>query len=204
MIDNYAQILKELEWRSENDFYHLQILKRKKEHPDLGSNSYMVKSYYITSAENLAFHWGEIKCLCDFHNARAGINLNRRSFEKLAMKTIIKVVGQIENWDFKSIPKAYNSVCGAHMHEESKKWIIDIDTKDPQERQFSSDAMLKCDPPGPKVLFTLETKNGYHQIVKPFNVKQYEDWYGGVKGLPKGEYEKPDIQKNNPTILYIP
>jgi len=204
MIVNYTQISRELEWRSDDDFYHLQILKRKKEHPDLGSNSYMVKAYFITSKESLAFHWPEIKCLCDFHNARAGINLNRRSFKKLSMKTVSKVIGQIENEDFKSVRKAYNSVCGAHMNEEEKKWIIDIDTKDEEERIFSSDAMLKCDPPGPKVLFTLETKNGYHQITKPFNVKQYEEMYKGKKGYPKSKFEKPDIQKNNPTILYIP
>ena len=204
MIDNYKQLQGELSFRSEDDFYHLQILKRKKEHPDLGSNSYCVKTYFITSLESLEFYWGEIKCLCDFHNARAGINLNRRSFKKLGMKTAIKVLGQIENEDYKSVRKAYTSVCGTHMHETDKKWIIDIDTKDPEERMFSSTAMLKCDPPGPKVLFTLETKNGYHQITKPFNVVQYEALYAGEKGLPKSEFEKPDIQKNNPTILYIP
>lgn len=48
MINNLELILPLLEFLSEDDFYHLQIIKRKKEHPELGSNSYVVKTYYIT------------------------------------------------------------------------------------------------------------------------------------------------------------
>lgn len=53
MINNILAIKSLLHFQSEDDFYHLQILKRKKEHPELGSNSYVVKTYYIRSVEYL-------------------------------------------------------------------------------------------------------------------------------------------------------
>jgi hypothetical protein len=39
MVDNFEIIKSLLQFDSEDDFYHLQILKRKKENPELGSNS---------------------------------------------------------------------------------------------------------------------------------------------------------------------
>jgi len=49
MVNNFKQIKELLEFESEDDFYHLQILKRKKEYPELGSNSATIKTYYLKS-----------------------------------------------------------------------------------------------------------------------------------------------------------
>jgi hypothetical protein len=127
MVDNIEQISSLLNFESDDDFYHLQIIKRKKEHKDLGSNSACIKTYYVNSIDYLNMKYPEIKSLCDFHNARACINLNRRSFEKIGFHTLRKVTDQIMNKDFKSIRKAYESVCGTYSNENQKKWIIDID-----------------------------------------------------------------------------
>ena len=48
MIDNFELIKSLLKFESPDDFYHLQILKRKKENPELGSNSRVVKTYYVS------------------------------------------------------------------------------------------------------------------------------------------------------------
>lgn len=127
MVNNFEQIKKLLIFASEDDFYHLQILKRKKEHPDLGSNNYVVKTYYIGSLEYLDKKKEEIINLCEFHDARACINLNRRSFEKIAFHTMQKVANQLMNRDYRSIRKVYDSCCGANSNEPNKKWIIDVD-----------------------------------------------------------------------------
>ena len=124
MINNFSQISKLLQFRSEDDFYHLQIIKRKKDHPEIGSNSLVVKTYYIKSGDHLAKVGPEIIALCDFHGARACINLNRRSFEKMAFHTLKKITDQIMNKDFKSVRKAYESVCGAYANEPNKSWMI--------------------------------------------------------------------------------
>jgi hypothetical protein len=186
MINNIDKIKNLLTFDSSDDFYHLQIIKRKKEHPELGSNSYIVKTYYISSIEMLEFYYPEIICLSDFHNARAGINLNKRSFENIAFNTLKKVTDQIMNKDYKSVRKSYNSVCGIHSATKSdKKWIIDIDVIEYSEVQSVINTI-----PSDVYIDTLPTKNGYHVITKPFNLSLYKlDW---------------DIHKNNPTILYIP
>lgn len=196
MIDNITQISELLHFRNEDDFYHLQILKRKKEHPELGRNSYVVKTYYITSEEQLNRLYPEIKCICDFHNARACINLNRRSFERMAFHTMQKVTDCIMNKDFKSIKTAYESVCGEYMNEPNKKWIIDLDgeMQNTFDYIYNMNEVIKyIEPIGCKTICRIPTKNGSHLITKPFNIQVFKESYPEI-----------DIHKNNPTILYIP
>lgn len=197
MINNIDIIKSIISFETPDDFYHLQILKRKKEHHDLGSNSYVVKTYYISSMEYLDKKLPEIIALCDFHNARAYINLNGRSFERTAFQTLKKITDQIMNKDFKSVRKAYESVCGEFGTGRDKRWIIDIDT--PREDLGIDfvvellEFMEQLEPIGNKFICELPTKNGFHIITKPFNVQKFSIAYPGI-----------DLHKNNPTILYIP
>jgi hypothetical protein len=101
MVDNFKQIADFLTFDNEDDFYHLQILKRKKENPEIGSNSYVIRTYCIRSKEHLIEKMVEIINLCTQHNARAYINLNRRSFERAAFHTLKKVTDIIMNKDYK-------------------------------------------------------------------------------------------------------
>jgi hypothetical protein len=203
MIDNIVAIKDLLTFESEDDFYHLQILKRKKENPELGSNSYVVKTYYVNSIEYLDSKIDEIIHLCNFHNARACINLNRRSYEKIAFHTLKKVTDQIMNKDFKSVRKAYESVCGSISNEKDKKWIIDIDHKDfdlsdVQRHLFynnliSSIQRLIFQTGKDDTITTIPTKNGFHLITRPFNLEEFRKIHG----------EKIAVQKDNPTLLYM-
>ncbi len=192
MIDNFEQIKKLLVFETENDFYHLQIIKRKKEHPELSSNSYIVKTYYIKKLEELDFYKGEIKCLCDYHNARGCINLNRRNFERLAFQTLNKVSEQIMNKDFKSVRKAYQSTCGKYSYETNKKWILDIDHKNRREINDILRFVENIEPIQQRYISLIETKNGFHLITTPFNLISF-----------KIKYPDIEVHKDNPTILYI-
>lgn len=194
MINNLEQIQQLLSFPDDDTFYHLQIIKRKKEHAELGSNSMIVKTYYVKSHEHLQKVMPEVISLCTFHNARGCINLNRRSFEKMAFQLLRKVADQIMNKDYKSARKAYESVCGAYADEENKKWIIDIDVKDMQRVEIIRNTIFNCMPErrSNKVLGLLETKSGYHIICSPFNIQEAK------------EFITEDIHKDNPTILYIP
>ena len=198
MINNINQIKTLLQFDSEDDFYHLQIIKRKKEHPELDSNSRIIKTYYIRSIEYLDLNYEEIKVLCNFHNARACINLNKRSFEKLAYHNLKKVTDCIMNKDFKTVRKCYESVCGSYSSEINKKWIIDVDSKDGLHL-YIAEKIKRFEPnPGEsKVITYIETKNGWHIITKPFNQSNFR--------LECEMNSKVcDIHKDNPTILYIP
>lgn len=196
MINNLNQIKSLLVFDTEDDFYHLQIIKRKKEHSELGSNSYVVKTYYVKSNEYLDKIFPEIKSLCDFHNARACINLNKRSFEKLAFQMLKKVTDCILNKDYKSVRKAYESVCGAYSNDRSKKWIIDLDgeIQNSFDYIYNMNELIKnIEPIGCKTICRVSTKNGSHLITNPFNVLKFKEKYPNI-----------EIHKNNPTILYIP
>lgn len=191
MVDNLELIKPFLVFDYEDDFYHLQIVKRKKENPELGSNSYIVKTYSITSLDHLEKVYSEIKSICDFHQARAGINLNVRSFEKIAFHALRKLTDVIMNKDFKSARKSYDSVCGAYPAGKNKSWIIDIDVSDMDVVKSIGESISEIEPKGDKVKAVLPTKNGFHLITSPFN-------------LSKLGFSEIDIHKNNPTILYVP
>jgi hypothetical protein len=192
MIDNFNQIKSLLKFDSEDDFYFCQILKRKKENKELGSNSHVVKTYFIKSVEELDRDKGEMICLAEYHNARVCINLNRRSFERTCFNTLKKITDQIMNKDFKNVRKSYNSVCGMHSAEEDKTWVVDIDVKGRQANEVLM-CIDGCQPEGNKLVTIIETKNGVHLITKPFNLQQFGQQYPNI-----------EVHKNNPTILYIP
>ncbi len=202
MIDNFSQIKSLLKFDSEDDFYHLQIIKRKKDNPDAqgrNNNARCMKTYYVTSPEYLDIKREEMIALCNIHNARACINLNRRSFEKIAYQTLIKITGQIMSKDFKSARRAYDSVCGANSNEKSsKKWIIDIDTKDESFLFGLERDLYFLQPAGHKIITMIPTKSGYHIITSPFNKSKFKEICQNL-GM-----EVPDLQCDNPTILFIP
>lgn len=193
MVNNFEQIKELLKFDNDDTFYFIQILKRKKEHPELGNTSYVVKTYYIKSVDDLEFFKPEMICLAEFHNARVCINLNRRSFKQMAFQTLRKITDIIMNEDYKSVKAAYNSVCGVHSSETDKMWILDIDDFESTEDLLFT--LRHIEPVGSKFIAEIPTKNGVHIITKPFNVETFRTF---------PEYRKIDLHKNNPTILYIP
>lgn len=193
-MNNLNIIIPYLKFNSEDEFYVVSILKRKKEHPELGSNSLVIKTYYISSIEYLELKMFEIIALCDLHDARAYINLTSRSYERIAFHTLKKVTDCIMNKDFKSVRKAYESVCGEYGYGE-KRWVIDIDDKDFDQVIRIAHRINQMDSTNDvNVIGYIPTKNGWHIITRPFNLKQFEPY--------KVQYQL-DIHKNNPTILYF-
>lgn len=195
MINVFEQVKPLLEFNSKDDFYHLQIIKRKKDNPELGSNSYVVKTYYITSVEHLDKMTPEIIGICQRENARAGLNLNRRSFEKIAFQTLRKVSEQIFNKDFYSVRKSYNTCCGAFGNEKNKKWIIDIDVFDTNYLHEIGTYIELLEPSTSysKIIAVLDTKHGYHIITSPFRLDKFKEAFPEI-----------DVHKDNPINLFIP
>jgi hypothetical protein len=191
MINNFRQITHLLKFDNEDDFYHLQIIKRKKENPELGSNSYVVRTYCIRSKEHLVDKMDEIINLCLNHNARAYINLNRRSFERAAFHTLKKITDIIMSKDYKSARNAFESVCGEYGSGKDKFWIIDIDPEHFELAPTLKVHLTDLDPVGAKVHAEIPTKHGYHIITTPFNMAEFKKLYPEV-----------DVHKNNPTILF--
>ena len=192
MIDNFNQIRYLLSFDNDDEFYFCQILKRKKENRDLGSNSHLIKAYYIRSFEGFDLDKGEMVCLAKYHNARVYINLNKRSFEHICYHNLKSITDHIMNKDFRGVMKSYNSCCGSFSTDYEKKWIIDIDEIGDIENDILS-FINTIRPEGDKLIATLNTKNGIHLITKPFDIQAFKDKFPNI-----------DVHKNNPTILYTP
>jgi hypothetical protein len=86
----------------------------------------------------------------------------------------------------------FDSVVG-QIKTKEKRWIIDIDTKDIQELRNIQVTINRCRPEGPKTKYIIPTKNGFHLITDKFDVLEF-----------KKQYPEIDIQKKNPTLLYLP
>lgn len=194
-IDNINLVLPFINPKSEDDFYFLQILKRKKENPEIGSNSIVIRNYYIKSKEHLLKIYPEVKEICRVTNSRAMIQLNKRSFENVAYKTLENIAFCFMNKDFINISNQYDRAIGQTNADKEKKWIVDVDK--PFNQQWH--ALLtffinNLQPTGKeKELGVIPSKSGYHLISSPFNMEEFSKMHPDI-----------DIQKNNPTNLFIP
>lgn len=190
MVDNFEQITKLLTFDSSDDFYYCNIIKRRKENPNLKTNHSDIKSYIITSTDYLESKKDEIKNLCKFNNARAYINVNKKSFEKCAYNSMKKLSDLLLAKSYKSVSRLFDSVVASTQSSE-KIWLIDIDDMD-----FPSPLMMAhiehgCKPYGDKIIGVIKTVNGCHLLTKPFNVNQF-----------RGKYPEVDLKKNSPTLLF--
>lgn len=206
MVDNFDLIYPLMQFPTpEDSFYFVQVLQRKKDHKGVrigGSNNNirLIKSYHISSIEKLMIHKEEMIKLADVFDARVGINLNPRSFEKTAFQLLEKVAHQMQNKDFYNVRKSYDSVCGNYHAEMDKRWLIDID-----RGEYNFDARVNyikgivnglqrnIENRDYSILAEIPTKNGCHLITNPFNLEAFRE---KIKGI--------DVHKNNPTLLYCP
>jgi hypothetical protein len=197
MIDNFPHIPELLDFSEKNTFYFIQILKRRKENPDMKTGVRVVDNFYIYAPEDLEKLKDKIVEQCTLHNARAYINVNRLDLERIALHTSKKIMELVIQGDYKAVKNAYPSVCGSHSSENDKRWVVDIDTKDLDVVigivKLIEDLQASITKSNYKVLKTLETKNGYHIITNPFNLKAFKDIEPNI-----------DVHKSSPTILYIP
>ena len=203
MIDNFKLIKSLLAFPNDDTYYHLQILRRGKDHPELPAANRVIKSYFICSLESLNYVEDEVKKLCEFFGARAYINLAPKSIKKTTMLQLKYLAERAYIGDFKKIWKSWNT-CAGEIKGEEHRWVVDIDNnsnsypiKD-KVHNIKTFIDYKCEPIRkiygtclPKVITDIPTKNGYRLITISFNLQQF-----------KKEYPDIDVHKNNPTLLY--
>lgn len=198
-IDVLDKVLPLLEFDSDDCYYYLQILQRRKDNPDIVKNTVTIKDYYIRNKQYLLDRYPEIKKLCEFFNARASLRLNKRSFRKTALRTMQNITAHLMQDDYASAKQAYSKAAGQCHDDKNKKWLLDLDTEDMNgidldygARQLAK-VIAELSPVGDKMILELPTKNGLHLITRPFNLQE----------LPNVGFTF-DIHKDNPINLYIP
>lgn len=194
MINNFKLIRNFLKFEDSDDFYFLQILQRKKENP----HPRLIKTYTIRTPGYLNDHDDEIITLCHLFNARAYINLNRRSYKKVSFKMLTRLSEYLQTEEYPAVAALYASVCGGFTGSKDKTWVVDIDTKNDAYVKTIKEELEALDPIENKILLEVPTKNGIHLITTPFNREIF------INAVRARELPPPDIHKNNPTVLYAP
>jgi hypothetical protein len=198
-VNNFDQIRSMLEFPEKTSFYFLQVLKRRKDNPDLGKDMKHIADYYIYSLDQFDELKPRIIAQCDVENARAYFRINRRDAKKVAMQVLKRTVDYIMSEDYRAVKNAFASCAGEFHSDPDKKWIVDVDWKDIPEGldhdEYLNTLMSKVqelvrETGRDDTLYTIPTKNGIHVICRPFNLAKFRENYS------------TDTHKDNPTILY--
>ena len=199
MIDNIEQIKQLLNFENEGDFYMLYVFKRKKDQPEGERDNHQsvrtIKTYCVESIEYLEKRYDEIKQLCEMFKSRAYIHVQKQNHKDVSLEMMMSLAERIRNGQH--IQKGlFDSVVG-QIKTHEKRWIVDVDTKDEIDVHRAAHIINGIRPEGPKIEAVIPTKNGYHFITKRFDVREFDKRiceFGQV----------PDIQKKNPTLLFLP
>lgn len=196
-VDNFHLIKKHIHSTADSgEFYMLQIMRRTKDQKGYEGKhkQSIIKSYYVSSPEYLDEKRDEIIGLCEMFNARAYINLNKKSYKQVSLKALEILAGKIAHEDY-NIKSIFESACGqTGACDGLKTWIVDYDSKDVEGLIRVSSIIDSIEPIGvDKIVATVPTRHGYHLITRPFNMKAFYEMYN----------ESIDIHKDNPTVLYM-
>lgn len=194
MINNLELIKPLLNFENDGDFYMLYVFKRKKDQTTDKANHQSVrtiKTYCVNSIEYLDKRYDEIIQLCEMFKARAYIHIQKQNHKDVALEMIPQIVKRIQSGQINQ-QHVFDSVVG-QLKTYEKRWIVDIDVRD---REFVNEVwefINSIRPEGPKIEVAIPTKSGYHLITKRFDVMEFQKRYPEI-----------DIQKKNPTLLYLP
>jgi hypothetical protein len=203
MIDNIKIIKTLLNFEKEGDFYMLYVFKRKKDQPEGERDNHQsvrtIKTYCVDSIEYLDKRYDEIKQLCEIFNARAYIHVQKQNHSDVSLDMMVSLAERIKN-GVKNQKGLFDSVVG-QIKTNEKRWVIDIDNVSIdgfshdkyyiEMREFINELQVEA---GKEQGMTfIKTRSGFHIITQPFNVMKFKERYPDV-----------DIQKKNPTVLYVP
>ena len=209
MINNLELIKPLLNFENEGDFYMLYIFKRKKDQTTDKANHQSVrtiKTYCIESIEQLENRYEEIQQLCEMFKARAYIHVQKQNHKDVSLNMMVALAEKIRNGQHNQKNLFYSVVGQLKTYE--KRWIVDCDDALEPSPMMMAHIEYQCKPitevefdaagvpigiPNRKIEAIIPTKNGHHLITKRFDVMEF-----------KKKYPDVDIQKKNPTLLYLP
>jgi hypothetical protein len=192
MINNIELIKPLLNYENEGDFYMLYVLKRKKDQPEGERDNHQsvrtLRSYCINSIEQLEKKYDEIQLLCETFKARAYIHVQKQNHKDVSLNMMVSLAQRIQDGNHQQ-QSLFDSVVG-QLKTYEKRWIIDVDGPEPMALHSIIDSLR---PEGPKVIAKIPTKNGTHYITERFDVMEFKEYFPDI-----------DIQKKNPTLLFLP
>ena len=205
MVDNFNVIKEHMMFRNERSFYFVQILKRKKENPEMKSYSRPIESFYIFSKEDLERYKQYIIDKCEKNRARAYIKMNCLDAESVMLEQIATITRAIRDNDWKAMSKTLNSACGicGKQNGNEKLYLVDLDDIQVDSNEMKNmvnyiDSLqpLKFDENNnliSKVKMAIPTKHGCHLLVTGFDKQTFKQNYNNI-----------DVHDDGITLLYFP
>lgn len=197
MVDNFDLIKQHLDFKNDQSFYFVQILRRKKENPEMKSYSLPIESFYIFNEEDFDKYKPHIINKCEANRARAYIKMNCLDAQSVLLEQIAIITQDIRKKNWKGMSKTLNSACGVCGKQEGheKLYLVDLDGELADKRDEIR-SLINSLPPvdvTDKVKMEVPTKNGYHFLTTGFNHNDFRKLYQGV-----------DIHDDGITLLYFP
>ena len=130
MTDNFDIIkafIKEHTTFEKNDFFFLQILKRKKDNPEMNKHEQHIDNFYPKSLAEFDKYKDRIMESCELNNARCLIRLGKRNMEQLAAKTIEIIADAQFKRQYHLVTSAFTTACGKFSADSKKLWMVDVD-----------------------------------------------------------------------------
>ncbi len=189
-IDNIVDIMPLLEFPTEDIFYTLQIIRRKKDGNDLSASQVVILSKSIRGKGGLFKIYSDMKAIANALNARIYINLNAKSAKKTTTAILRQACQDVDDNQF-TPHRLFDKAAGGLKSCLETRWIIDMDIDPVTNTIFREDEILSKIPRD-VILATIPTVNGYHLITKGFDPRPLRVLTLNV-----------DIHKNNPTLLYF-
>jgi hypothetical protein len=203
-IDNFFNVAGFMSFENENDFYHIQIISRKK---DNGVKDFGIKEYSVRSVESLYKIENEVKQLCEMFNARAYVYVNKRNYKNIALKMIKELSDIVCDENYKKCKQAFKSCCGKYSAAgDSKIWIIDVDVIDKIRIEPIGNTVhaLICDDSNvcERYVDKIRTVSGWHFLIRPCDTRQLMMMFDALQKTFSSEIKEIDIKRDNMTLLY--
>ena len=197
IIDNFKLLRKYLipafpDEKDTNDFWVVQIIKRRKDNPELPRGEKMIDTLYIHDRQE----WDEIRPkiieICEENNARAYINVNRRNYKTISLQMLKRIATDVADGSYKNCANAFNKSVGQHHSELFKNWVVDIDTDD--DLEYIWHIIEECYEKSGEGAIELKvpTVSGVHLLAAPFDTKYFSQCCPGV-----------DVHRDSVTLLYF-
>lgn len=196
-INNFDLIKKFLTFESDDDFYTVQVLYRKKDNKNIKGNNNSdrtIKIYCLRNSDYLDKKIEEIILLCNVFNARAYINLAPKSKVKTLKFINEEIARRISSNNFNKLDSLYEHCVMTNDNKGRKNYyVIDCDSEDDYKEALDILAKDEIKPEGEKVLLTIPTYQGYHLLCRKFHIKKFNEHTNTIK-----------IIENSIVLLYGP
>ena len=144
IVDNFDRIGEIMDFDDENTFYWVQIIKRRKDNPELDDDYTQYGSYCFYSYESLLKAKDDLIKTSHAHNDRIVLWVNRRDIKELGLHMAQITLEYIQSKQYKELNRSFENTCGNNKKKDvDAYYIVDVDSKDPPILNKSQNLIYK-------------------------------------------------------------